>query len=69
MFVSASEALNSDCTESNISSFDLEAMPALIKNSGHIEDFMRSSKHSSERGSTASLTSSMSLGTGPLWWS
>lgn len=70
MFVSASEALNSDSTESNISSISnlFEAMPALIK-SDRIEDFMLSSKRSADSESAASHSSSMSLGTGPLWWS
>jgi len=68
MFISASEALQSDSIESNISSSKFEAMPALL-NSGHIGGFMVNSKLSAESNSTPSLCSSMSLGTGPLWWS
>lgn len=67
MFVSASEALNSDSTESNISIENLtETMPALIKsNTG---DFTMNSKRGI-MGGRQQNPSSMSLGAGPLWWS
>lgn len=70
MFISASEALNlSESTESNISENCLEAMPALI-NKKSMENFMMSSKRSADSESSEdSLSNSMSLGAGPLWWS
>lgn len=67
MFISASEALNSDSTEANLSIENLtETMPALIKSN---TDFLMNSKQRGIVGGRQVNPSSMSLGAGPLWWS
>ncbi|XP_018576023.1 LOW QUALITY PROTEIN: ornithine decarboxylase antizyme 1 [Anoplophora glabripennis] len=64
MFISASEAVNSDTsTDANISNSE-EAMPAVISSNS----MLLSSKRSASSASEADCYN-MSLGAGPLWWS
>jgi hypothetical protein len=75
MFISVSEALTTDSTESNISNcfngshYFFEAMPVLMKNDSKFEMLSAKQQQRGTESVMASNPSSMSLGAGPLWWS